>query len=304
MAAFIDIPKELQRDPFGAMEYAKCAKQFYKTPLTLPGGQTVPDQMAMIDDAGRYLGVVGKDYEPVQPEVVAGMAQELIGHSEARLVKIINLHDGATVGLNFTIRTVEPVPGDATDFNFLMLNNASGRLSLQGRSISHRWFCSNQIATSTKMFSLKHTRYVADRVKTALMMLKYYDHEAQAFQANLQRLVRFRHGTVKDQLDWFERTLLPAPKEDDSQKVLSRRANILATIADLLERGSGVEYLGSARGSGWHTLNALTEYVNHHRSTRVTEGRDETEVRWETVTLGAGDKLMQYGFNDLLKLAR
>jgi len=302
---FVDIPDELQRDPIAAMEFAKCPKQYDLVPLMMTGsGRAVPDQMAVVDHDGHYLGVVGRGTTILQPDVLAGMAKELIDHSAARLEKIIKLHDGATIGLTFHLHTIEPIPGDATHMNFLLLNNATNRLALQGRSMGHRVFCSNQIATSTKLFSLKHTKFVSDRVKTALLMLKYYDREVQTFQTNLRKLVAFRHGTVKNQLEWFERTLLPEPREDDTPLTLARRNNILTIFVELLENGQGVEYLGSARGTGWHTLNALTEYVNHHRTTRVTQGRSEADVRWQSVTLGTGDKLMQRGFKSLLQLAQ
>ncbi|MHC4372383.1 MAG: DUF932 domain-containing protein, partial [Planctomycetota bacterium] len=78
--------------------------------------------------------------------------------------------------------------------------------------------------------------------------------------------------------------------------------NQISTLIDLLHSGRGVDQPG-VKGTGWHAFNALTEFVNHERTTRVKEGRDEAEVRFEAINFGSGNDLMQRGLAILLKMS-
>jgi hypothetical protein len=131
-------------------------------------------------------------------------------------------------------------------------------------------------------------------------MLAYYNKEIDAFNLNMKALVNF-HMNEGMMLDWF-RSLFPVPRSD-SKRSNSILENNTATFLNLLESGKGTD-IPSLRGSGWHCLNALTEYVNHNRSTRIKGDRDKSEVKFESVVFGDGNNLMQVGMKKLLVLAK
>jgi hypothetical protein len=68
----------------------------------------------------------------------------------------------------------------------------------------------------------------------------------------------------------------------------------LDTMSGLFLRGTGNE--GRTR---WDAFNAVTEYVDHSRSIRVTGGRSRSESRFESVLMGSGDDMKAKAF-DLL----
>jgi len=286
-------------DAILAMEEAGHNYTVSKVPLVLPNGATVPDMCATVTDDGRYLGTVGRDFQPVQPVDVYGIAQNMIDLSGGQITKVATLHDGGSMAISIHLQRMEPVTGDVVDLDFLLMAGNNGKMAVQGRSLSTRFFCMNQLPSSTSLFSLKHTVNVLSRMETATKMLAYYNRELTKFQDALRVLTRFRHPE-KQALEWFT-GLLPAPQKD-SKRSASIHENTVETFIELLHDGQGANHPG-VRGTGWGSLNALTEWVNHHRSTRVRGDRDPEEVKFTSVTMGSGDQLMQKGLKSLLKIA-
>ena len=270
-------------------------------PLTLPDGTIAWDKKAVIrNDTGAYLGTVGKDYRPVQPVRIYEMVNTMLNATGGEITGVLNLHRGSVFGVVLHLNTAEYLPGDAVELNFLLLAAHNGRYGILGRALSRRLFCENQVPSSTKLFNLKHTRFVDGRLDVATKMLSYYDKEINSFNSNMKQLVDFRMDS--DATNHFVNAMYPVPTKTESKRSESIRTNQIATLIDLLYTGRGVETPG-LKGTGWHTFNALTEFVNYGRTTRVKDGRDEAEVRFETINFGSGNALMQRGLGILLDMS-
>jgi hypothetical protein len=88
----------------------------------------IPDKKAIVRrDTNQYLGTVGKGWEPVQPIVLYNMAEELIQATDGRINGLINMLDGAVIGISFKLAEREFVEDDKIDLNFLMLTAFNGR---------------------------------------------------------------------------------------------------------------------------------------------------------------------------------
>jgi phage/plasmid-like protein (TIGR03299 family) len=290
------------QDVVEAMNMADHNYTVEMCPLHLPDGTKVYDKKAVVRaDTGKYLGTVGKDYKPVQPVAIYEMAQTLISSTDGHINGLVNMHGGSVFGISLHLAKREYVAGDVVDQNFLILAAHNGMYGILGRAITNRWFCTNQLPSSTKLFNLKHTRFVESRLDTAMKMLAYYNREMDRFDQNMKALVNLRLNDTQ-MVEWF-RGLFPVPKTD-SKRSNSILENNTATFINLLEGGRGVDQLNGGRGTGWHALNALTEYVNHERTTRVKSDRDADEVRFESINFGAGNDLMQKGVSGLLEIAK
>ena len=286
------------QDVVEAMERADHNYTVNMVPLTLPDGKKVWDKRAVVrTDTGKYLGTVGKDYKPVQPVAIYEMANALIDSTGGVINGVINMHGGSVFGISLHLRRSEFLPGDPVDLDFLLLAAHNGLYGILGRALSTRFFCTNQLPSSTKLFNLKHTRFVESRLDTAMKMLSYYNKEMDQFNANMRALVDLRL-TEGQMIEWFT-NLFPVPKKD-SKRSNSILENNIDTFQRLIGSGRGVDRLGGGRGTGWHCLNALTEFVNHERTTRVKKGRDKDEVKFESVVFGDGNTLMQKGVTALL----
>ena len=269
-------------------------------PLMMPSGDLVPDKKAtVVKGTNQYLGTVGKDYRLIQPMEFYELAQRFMEETGAVIDKTITLKDGACIGLSMKVDTQEYLDGDPVELNFLMMTSFNMQYSLIGKAISQRLFCMNQLPNSNSLFDIKHTTYASQRVGIALRMVGFYGKEQADFNIKMRALVKYPMSE-RTMVNWFT-SLLPVPTKG-SKRGNSIYENTRAKFVELLQSGQGVDIPG-LRGSAYHALNALTEFVNHHRPTRVKAERDAGEVKWESTLFGSGNQLMQKGFSKIVDMA-
>lgn len=257
-------------------------------------GLLIPDHVAIIrKDTGDYLGTVGKAWEPVQPSEIYQLAEELMKYSGGVINGVFTMFGGSLIGISFTLATREYVQGDPTDLNFLMITAFNGTHGIAGHATTHRASCLNEANTSNKVYNLKHTKNVANRLVVVKNMLKYYNNEIKLFDEKMIRLVNTRMNEA-EAIKWFE-SLFPKPK---SPKGETRMENQVAIFLDCLKNGRGTEISG-VRGTSYGAFQALTEYINHHKSTRVHNNRDVDEVKFQSIHFGSGNTLTQKALNTL-----
>ena len=289
------------RDTREAMDSAGHDFTVEMVPITMPCGQVIYDKVATRrSDTGQYLGTVGRGYNPIQPVDFYNMAQELVDNTGGVINKTISMYGGAVIGISFELAIREYVAGDQVALNFLMMTSFNSRYAIMGRALSRRFFCENQLASSQRLFNIKNTINNTPRLEVATKMLSYYGREMDDFDNNMRMLTKYRMNDDQA-VDWF-RKLLPAPAKG-SKRSNSYHDNVTEDFTDLLVKGKGTNHPG-VRGTGYGALNALTEHCNHNRSTRVSPGRTEEEVRFESVTFGTADAMMQSGFASLVKMAK
>jgi phage/plasmid-like protein (TIGR03299 family) len=244
-------------------------------------------------DTKQYLGTVGKGWEPVQPHVLYDLANELKDSMDGKIEASFNMMDGAVIGINLNLGEREYVEGDKVKLSFLMLTSFNGMYGIAGHATMSRQ--ESSINTSSKVYNLRHTKYVANRLTVVKEILKYYEREIENFDKKMQGLVNKRMST-KDALEWF-RSLFPEPKSTVAEKKLD---NQVILFLDCLENGTRANVRG-VKGTSYGAYMALAEYINHHRSVRVHNGRDEDEVRFQSIHFGTGNNLAQRGLNKLAK---
>lgn len=254
----------------------------------------IPDHVAIVrKDTNQYLGTVGSAWEPVQPKEIYELAEELIKYSGGSINGVFNMLGGSIIGISFTLATKEYVKGDPTDLNFLMINGFNGTHGIAGHATIDRASCLNQANTSNRVYSLKHTRYVANRLQVVKNMLKYYNREIKLFDEKMIRLVNTRMNDA-EAIEWFE-SLFPKPK---SPKGESRLENKVGIFLDCLKNGRGTEISG-VRGTSYGAFQALTEYINHYQTTRIYNNREKEEVKFQSIHFGGGNTLTQKALNTL-----
>ena len=244
-------------------------------------------------DTKQYLGTVGKGWEPVQPHVLYDLANELKDSMDGKIEASFNMMDGAVIGINLNLGEREYVEGDKVKLSFLMLTSFNGMYGIAGHATMSRQ--ESSINTSSKGYNLRHTKYVTNRLTVVKEILKYYEREIENFDKKMQGLVNKRMST-KDALEWF-RSLFPEPKSTVAEKKLE---NQVILFLDCLENGTRANVRG-VKGTSYGAYMALAEYINHHRSVRVHNGRDEDEVRFQSIHFGTGNNLAQRGLNKLAK---
>jgi hypothetical protein len=248
---------------------------------------------ALIDTAPTYLGTVGRGWEPVQPAVLYDMAEDLIEATDGSINGIVDMMGGAVIGISFKLAEREYVTDDKVDLNFLMLTAFNGMYGLSGSALAYRHDSQSMSNTSNKVFNLKHTKFVGNRIAVVKDMLKYYNQEINSFDLMMQRMVTAPMSSSVA-IEWFS-SLFPKAETHRSEVLLENSVSKFATI---LNRQTS-ENVQGVRGTSYGAWCALTEYVNHDRTVRVHNGRDEDEVRFQSINFGTGNRMIQKGVDKL-----
>jgi hypothetical protein len=82
--------------------------------------------------------------------------------------------------------------------------------------------------------------------------------------------------------------LIPNPGEGKNS---TRAENARSDLISLAVTGTGQDIPGVA-GTAYAAMNAVTEYVNYHRSTRGKEDAVRQAKRFESTLFGSGSKLV------------
>lgn len=282
------------QDVFLAMEAGQHDFEVEKHQLVTRDGIAIPDMVAVMKTGSdKYLGTVGFGYELVQPKTIYELGEELISSTGGKIDRLFNLRGGRVIGISFELAEKEYVPNDPTKMYFVMLLGFDGSCGIAGHATTSRLSCLNQCNTSSKLYNLRHTKNVLNRIEVVKGMMTYYQNEIKAFDEKMTFMAG-KSMNSQEAVDWFK-SLFPAPKNERAQ---TRLDNQTATFINCLNNGRGSNIPG-VKGTAYGAFQALTEYINHHRATRVHGDRDEDEVRFETIHFGSGHILSQAGLNKL-----
>jgi len=301
-----------------ALELAGLNWEVGESDLMLPNGDIIPDRKAIIrNDLGEcaeaYLGTVGKNYGIIQNSEAFDFIDPIIKAGQAGFLRAGALRGGSRIFLELKIPEPMKVNGDQLEKRFYLQTAHDGSKAIEAKAATYRVICSNGMAvivpntvSRIKMRHSKNIKFRLQQAKDVISMLgKYFETAEQCFQRllsmpmNLERMEQFttrlipEKETTDDKIDDFNR--LVTNHHQPQEKLSTRKANIREDINRLFYRG-----VGNNGSNAYDAFNAVTEYVSHHRSIHVRDGRDEAEVRYEAVTSGSGEKLRQSAFEMLL----
>lgn len=254
----------------------------------------IPDYVAIINqNTNEYLGTVGKGWEPVQPHVLYELADELIKSTKGAINGVFTMYGGSVIGILFNLAEREYISGDKVELNFLMLTSFNGMYGITGNATTYRIVSDSSCNTSNKVYNLRHTKNVHNRLEVVKNMLKYYQNEIASFDETMTTMVE-SHMNDNAAVAWFK-SLFPTPNSERTENILNNQVNL---FVDCLHNGNGSNIVG-VRGTCYGAFQALTEYINHHRSTRIHNDREEDEVRFQAVHFGSGNQLIQKGLHTI-----
>jgi hypothetical protein len=203
------------------------------------------------------------------------------------------MHNGSVIGISFKLAERQYIEGDIMDLNFLMLTAFNGTHGIAGHATTYRSTSDSQCNTSNKVYNLKHTKNVMNRIDVVKDMLRFYHNEIASFDQNMTTMV---NSSMNDNaaVEWF-RSLFPKPTSQRAENILN---NQIGTFIDLLHNGKGSDILG-VRGTCYGAFQALVEYINHYRRIRIHNNREEAEVRFQGIHFGSGNRLAQKGLGNI-----
>ena len=267
-------------------------------------GLPVPARKAVVrTDTDDVLGVVGNSYAPVQNRQAFGFLDAVAAEGGIRYHTAGALRRGERIWLLGKLPGQIRVKGsdDLTEKFVLLSNSHDGSSALRVFFTPIRVVCANTLAMADRGgkgegISIRHQGNLATKVQEAQQVLglarRYYD--------DLEDRIDFLagHHPTAAQLGRYFEALYPDPAEGNG----SRARNVRDALYNLFERGKGQE-IPAVRHSTWAAFNAVTEYIDHHRSSRGTGEHERGSNRLESAWFGSGNRLKGRAFDLALAMA-
>ena len=247
-------------------------------------------------DTGTALAVVSKRYHPVQPAEVVEFFEDLVSLAGFTLETAGALAGGRRIWALAKTNYEANIAGQDLLKGYLLLATSyDGTFATTASLTDVRVVCQNTLRLSQAISErskdgvvrVPHLRqFDAAAVKRELGVL---DNQWEAHTTQVQRLTRT--AVTSDTAQAYFASLFPA--QDEAVK----QSGIPDAVMQLFNgQGLGAE-LDTAKGTAWGLVNAVTEYVDHHRRSRGVGGR--LDSAW----FGAGSRVKQQAWHNALALA-
>ena len=249
---------------------------------TITGDQV----MTYRSDTNQCLGVVGADYQVMQPSDVRSLVEQVTGSD-----KVDTHWDGRTM-ITQAPFTKMLLPGeDEVISNFTVVNSFNGGTSLSGMGCSFRMFCSNQLSLAFKQAgnSLYRIRHNGDWDAKVVAFNKAAVNVRQqqvVFAEEVRALVS--REMSKETLNDLWSSLSPyvldiTGEEEDRDKDLTKLNAFHQSIRHTFEE----EEAKGAPATMWLAANAVTKFVQHSVAKKGRKTDDNRRFVNNTIGRGA-----------------
>jgi phage/plasmid-like protein (TIGR03299 family) len=266
-----------------AIEAAKLDWKVVKKPLVAVGDDAttpVPDRFAVVrqDRWGKpscpVLGIVGRDYQPLQNREAFEFFDPIAGKGAAIYHTAGALGNGERVWILARLPEDIRIIGDDIAEKYLLLSNShDGLSSVQIKFTPVRVVCQNTLTMALRQgptVRVIHTKDIHERLRNAERMLRLvhgrYDEIEEAFQAmttiqmNSDRLAQYLRGVFPD----------PRDGEDETARKRMRVHRQWAEYFFVQGKGNQVQ---GVKGSLWAAYNGIAEYLDHRGAYQLPDRR-------------------------------
>lgn len=275
------------------------------TPIATYDGLAVEGRRAVVRyDKQEVLGVVSDRYVPVQNRQAFGFLDAIVAEGGLRY------HTAGALGRGEKIFLLAKLPEsirvkDSDDLvdKYLLLSNAhDGSAALRIFFTPIRVVCQNTLNLAERRgqgqgVSILHKGNLEAKIKEAQRVLglaqRFYDDAA----AKIDNLAS--HYPSQEQLKQFFAALYPDPEEGKDN---ARAKNVREELHQLFEQGIAHDD-PAIKGTSWMALNAVTEYIDHRRSTRGKDETDRASRRLDSIWFGSGANLKAKAWDLALQMA-
>ncbi len=267
-----------------AIKAAKLDWRVVKVPLLVEAGRhsyaTVQDKFAMVrsdtpvQSPVNVLGVVGKDYTPLQNRDAFGWFDSIVGEDEAVYHTAGALGDGERVWILAKLPGEIQVTSEDVADKFLLLSNShDGKSSVQVKFTPIRVVCQNTLTMALnqgRSLKIAHTASLEQRMNLAKWNLGIintrFTEIADAFKAMA------KVEMAKDRLARYLGQVFPEPEDKENKRSLARVLKARSWSEERFAAGRG-NNLAGVSGTLWAAYNGVAEYVDYKLSGRTEEGR-------------------------------
>jgi phage/plasmid-like protein (TIGR03299 family) len=252
-------------------------------------------------DTNDTIGVVGEKYTVIQNHEAFDFFDSIVAGGKAQYASAGSFSEGRRIFLTADMGEIEihnpNLVGDTVQKYLVLTNTHDGSGALQAFFSNVRIVCENTLNMAIRMakdgIKIKHTRNAKDRMLEAQRVMQAADRYQDDFMLVANTLAG--QSFTLDQMKEYANALMPMKVD---AKVSTRSDNNREELISLFENGKG-----NSGKTLWDAYNAATEWSDHHRGTRLVNGRDESEARLASNWFGAGFAFKQEAFAQASKIA-
>lgn len=232
------------------------------------------------------LGVVGKNYVPLQNDVAFKPFQGFIDSGFAEIEKGGTFQNDAVVWLQARIKTdpITIVKGDDIEKYILLSHGHNGKMAVRFGFTPIRVICQNTLAMANRdrdsqLIRIKHsnhTELALSDIEAAMDLAN-----ATFNQAALEYKLLARKNITKAKLTDYVTKVFNLKNGSETEKI--KTSKVLEKMTALFETGAGND-LVNVRGTYWAAYNAVTDHLTH------SAGYDPKK-RLESSHLGEGARM-------------
>lgn len=251
------------------------------------------DQLDQVE--GGQLGVVGRDYVPLQNREAFSFLDPVVGEKAAVYHTAGSLRGGRRVWMLAKLPGEIRVVGDDITEKYVLLSNSHDGTSCVRIGLTPiRVVCQNTLNLALAGMgglSIRHHADVVQRVQQAHELLGIVNESFNVAGEIMQKMAQ--SAITTDQLNRYIETLVPTPDEGASKEKVQTTQN---RLKELFETGIGVELPG-VKGTVWQAYNAVTQFVD--RESYTSRNKEPLNSIW----FGEGRRLKHEAFNAAAELA-
>jgi phage/plasmid-like protein (TIGR03299 family) len=254
-----------------AIKAANLDWKVTKTPVfTTVNGQrlVVPDTFAVVRNDplnSPVLGVVSKDYTPLQNSEAFAFFDPIVGENAAIYHTAGALGQGERIWLLAKLPGQMRITGDDVADKYLLLSNShDGKGSVQIKFTSVRVVCQNTLTLALgggESFRLIHTPDVKHRLQTAGQLLAQIRTRYTSMEEALQAMARVEVNASR-LTEYLTDVFKPSDPTDEAALVRAERNRDWAE--HFFDEGRG-NRLPGVRGTLWAAFNGVTELLDHRK---------------------------------------
>ena len=262
-----------------AIQAAQLDWSVIKLPLSAGSKHIpVPDKFAVVRKTSNLvsktdpvLGVVGKDYTPLQNRAAFSFFDPIVGQNAAVYHTAGVLGQGERVWILAKLPGHIRVVGDDISEKYLLLSNShDGKSSVQIKFTPVRVVCQNTLTIALSDGAVCRVAHHADihsKLKQAHQMLGLINERFDDMEQTFQQMSRVKMDTKR--LGEYMATVYPDCKEPDKMELVQRDRSWSEYFFDQ-GRGNRLPGVG---GSLWAAFNGVTEWQDHRQTRQRQEQR-------------------------------
>jgi phage/plasmid-like protein (TIGR03299 family) len=266
--------------------------------LFLADGTPAPANAVVRSDNNAVLGVVGKDYQPLQNRDAFRFFDSFIESNQAQYETAGALRDGKRIWVLAKINSdVDVVKGNDILERYVLLSNShDGTTAVRAGFTNIRVVCQNTLSiahssANSRLIRVRHGRNVKDNLDRVSEIMNLANRE---FEATLEqyKLLANRQINSTDLEKYVKLVMVGAKKMEANEEAGNR---IINRIIPLFEKGRGND-MPEIKGTFWAAYNSISEYLQYEK------GSDE-QIRMDSLMFGQSSTVLENALKIAMKMA-